>query len=60
MFLPGTMSNEEEQEEDDSDYINLVGYSIKWNPSNLCSHDDEQKNQSFQLIHPCKQLFSLA
>jgi hypothetical protein len=54
------MSNEEEQEEDDSDYINLVGYSIKWNPSNLCSHGDEQKNQSFQLIYPCKQLFSLA
>ena len=54
LFLPGTMSNEEEQEEDDSDYINLVGYSIRWNPSNLYSHDHEQTDQSFQHIYPCK------
>ena len=51
------MSNEEEQEEDDSDYINLVGYSIRWNPSNLYSHDHEQTDQSFQHIYPCKYFF---
>ena len=54
LFLPGTMSNEEEQEEDDSDYINLVGYSIRWNPSNLYSHDHEQTDQRFQHVYPCK------
>ena len=50
----GTMSNEEEQEEDDADDINLVGYSIKRNWLNLYSNDHEQTDHSFQHFNPCK------